>query len=192
MSRPISVNAVARLIECLLPRDVSEVVVGDLFEEFALRSQSARQSGAVNWFVLQAIRSVPRLLLLSVRRWSWLKSLSAALLAFMALERIEPAVRRWLAGNFDPSLTQQIVLSLFIGFAACACGGFLSTWMHRGSALLYSAIGTSFLVASIMSVDTTEPTWFLTSFVVIAVLAPIVGGVGFVTVANEWQRRRRS
>lgn len=192
MTRPIAVNGVASLIECLLPRDLSEIVIGDLFEEYGLRRKSTGSRGAVSWFVLQAITSVPSLLLLSVRRWSWLKALSAALIAFMVLERIEPAVRRWLAESFDPSLTQQIALSLFIGFAACACGGFLSTWMYRGSALLYSTIGTSFLLVSIVRVDTTEPAWFLTSFVVIAVLAPIVGGVGFITFANGWRKRKRS
>jgi hypothetical protein len=192
MTRPVAVACIARLIECVLPRDLSEVVIGDLYEEFELRTQSTQRKRAVTWFVFQAVRSIPRLLLLSVKRWSWLKSLGVAVVAFVVLDRLEPLVRRWLANNFEPNVTQQIVLSLLIGFAACACGGFLSTWMQRGSAWIYSVIGSSFIVSAIVQVETYERLWMLTAFLAIAIVAPIIGAVGFISFVNQWQKRRRS
>jgi hypothetical protein len=180
------------LIECLLPRDLSDVVIGDLCEEFALRVHATQRRRAVSWFVLQSARSIPPLLFLSIKRWSWFKSLGVSAVAFVVLGELEPLVHRWLAGNFDPGVNQQIAMSLLVGFAACACGGFLSTWMHRGSALLYSAIGASFMVAAIASADTTARPWMLTAFLVIAIVAPIIGGVGFITLANQWRNRKRN
>jgi hypothetical protein len=190
--RPFAAEVAARLIECLLPRDLSEPVVGDLYEELALRARSPEPRRAVAWFMLQALSSVPRLFLMSVRHWFWFKSLGVAAIAFLVLGQVEPLVHRWLAGNFEPSVNQQIALSLLVGFTACACGGFLATWMRRGSALFYSVIGTGVMVSAIASVDTNEPVWFLTAFVLIATLAPIVGGLGFVALANRWQKRRRN
>jgi hypothetical protein len=191
MTRTVAVRCVAGLIECLLPRDLSEVVIGDLCEELALRLQSAQRRRAVWWFLLQAARSVPPLLFLSVKRWSWFKSLGVAAVAFVVLDQLEPLVRRWLASNFEPSVNQQIVISLLIGFAACACGGFLATWMRRGSAWIYSVIGASFMIAAIARVESSERLWMLSAFLVIAIAAPIIGGVGYVAVANQWKMRKR-
>jgi hypothetical protein len=189
--RPLPVRVIARLTECLLPRDPADAVIGDLLEEFSVRAQTMRQVRATAWFAGQAVRSVPRLLLLSVNRWSWLKSLGVAVLAFEVLERLEPIVRRWLVTSLEPDINERIVISLLVGFASCACGGCLATWMRRGSALIYSAIGTSFLVYASVTMDVDEPLWIPTAFIVTALLAPIIGGVGFIFLADHWQRRRR-
>jgi hypothetical protein len=115
-----------------------------------------------------------------------------AAVAFIVLDQFEPLVRRWLASNFEPSVNQQIVISLIVGIAACACGGFLSTWMRRGSAWIYSAIGASFMVAAIARVETSERLWMLSAFLVIAIAAPIIGGIGYIAVANQWKIRKRN
>ena len=191
MTQPIAVRFVTGLLECVLPTDLSEVVIGDLCEEFGLRSRSTRRGQAIWWFTVQSARSVPRLLFLSVKRWSWFYSLGVAALAFLVLDRLEPLVRRWLWSNFEPSVLQQIAVSLTIAFLACACGGFLATFMRRGSAWIYSAISASFIVAGIARVETSEQLWMLSAFLIIALAAPIIGGVGCIAVVNQWKSRKR-
>jgi len=190
-SRPVPVKVIARLAECLLPRDLGDAVIGDLLEEFSVRAQTTRQVRATTWFAQQAVRSVPRLLLLSVNHWSWLKSLGVAVLAFEVLERLEPIVRRWLLTSLEPGINERILISLVVGFASCACGGCLATWMRRGSALIYSVIGTSLLVYASVTMEVDEPLWIPTAFIVTALVAPIIGGVGFISLADHWQRWRR-
>lgn len=187
-----SVVCLTRLIESLLPQGLSEPMIGDLYEEMALRAETKRARRRAVWFASQACRSLPRMFLLSLKRWYWLKSLAIAALTFWLLGQLEPLVYRWLGNNFEPNVTQQIVISLAIGFASCASGGFVSTLMHRGSALLYSAIGTTFMVYGITVGGSSAPTWYLTAFVLIALIAPIVGGAGFASLAHRLQRRRRS
>lgn len=189
MRRSFAVRFAARLLECLLPRDLSEVVVGDLYEELAIRERTVPRARACIWFMGQVARSLPRLMIFTVDYRSWLKSLAVAAVAFLVLRQIEPPVHRWLGKTFEPGVNTQLLVSMLIGFASCACGGFLATWMHRGSALIYSAIGTSVLVFAIARVDVGEPLWIPASFVLIAMIAPIIGGVGFITLAGRRRRR---
>lgn len=178
-------------MECLLPRDIGEIVVGDLNEEFVLRAQATSRARAIRWFAAQAARSVPRLLLQSLRRWSWLKSLGVALAAWLALGLVEPYAHGVLSGFVDAGFRMQLVIDLAVGFAACACGGFLATWLHRGSALLYSLIGTGFLASMMTGANPELPAWFLAAFLAIALVAPIIGGSVFVSLAGRPGKPKR-
>lgn len=191
VTRPLAITSLSRLMECLLPHDVGELVVGDLNEEFALRVQSTSRTRATWWFVVQAAGAVPRLLVLSVRRLSWFKSLGVAVAAYLVIGLVEPYMHRALSAFIEPGFHVRLVIDLCVGFTACACGGFLSTWVHRGSALLYSVIGTGFLATAMTRANPDLPSWFLTAFLVVALVAPIVGGVAFVSCANRMTRRKR-
>lgn len=188
--RPLAVKLFSGLMECLLPRDLGELVVGDLNEEFVLRMRSMSGARATGWFAMQAAVSVPRLLVLSVRRLSLFKSLSVAVAAYLAFGLVEPYMHRVVSLFVEPGFHIQLILDLCVGFTACACGGFLSTWIHRGSAVVYSLIGTGVLASMMMTrVNPDLPSWFLTAFLVVAFVAPIVGGVAFISCANRLARR---
>lgn len=196
VNRPLAVIWISRLMESLLPRELGELAVGDLNEEFALRirsrSRSRPRGGATAWFAMQAAASVPPLLVLSVRRLSWLRSLGVAVAAYLALGLVEPYMHRAMSLIIEPGFRMQLIIDLCIGFMACACGGFLSTWAHRGSAVVYSLIGTGFLASMMMtSVNPDLPFWFLATFLAVALVAPIVGGVVFVSCANRLAGRHR-
>jgi hypothetical protein len=181
------------LLECVLPRDLGEIVAGDLNEEFALRANSTSRARATRWFALQVLSSVPRLLLLSAKRLSWFVSLGVAIAAYMALGFVEPYMHRLVSLIAQPGFQAQLVLDLCIGFAACACGGFLSTWVRRGSAVLYSLIGTGYLASMMVTSGTNPalPIWFPMAFLVVALIAPIVGGLAFVALVGRRARRNR-
>lgn len=190
MKTPLPVVLLSRLIECLLNRELGETVAGDLNEEFALRAHDASPPRATFWFAGQVLRSVPQLLWLSARRWSSLKAVAVAAIAYYVLGRVEPYMHGLVGLMVDPGLRMQMVLDLGIGFTACACGGFLSTWVHRGSAALYSLIGTGMLALAIARANPDLPTWFLTAFLFVAFVAPIVGGVVLVSIARIEASRR--
>lgn len=179
-------------MECLLPRELGELVVGDLNEEFALRARSQAGAGATAWFAMQAAASVPRLLVLSVRRLSWLRSFGVAVAAYLALGLVEPYMHRFMSLIIEPGFRLQLIIDLCVGFTACACGGFLATWIHRGSAAVYSLIGTGYLAAMMMTrVNPELPSWFLAAFLAVAFVAPIAGGVVFISCANRLAGRSR-
>jgi hypothetical protein len=191
LSRPLTVTCLSTLMECVLPRDLGELAVGDLNEEFALREQTTSRARASAWFAMQAAASVPRLLLLSVRRPSWLKSLGVAVAAYVALEFVEPYMHRFVSLFAEPGFNAALIIDLGVGFAACACGGFLSTWAHRGSAALYSVISTGFLAWAMRNANPDLPSWFLAAFLVVALAAPITGGAAFIACANRLKKRNR-
>lgn len=190
---PRTVGWLSGLMECLLPRELGEVAVGDLNEEFPLRAQATSRARATWWFASQAAMSVPRLLLLSTRRLSWLKSVGVAVAAYVALGYAEPYMHRFVSLIAEPGFRAQLVLDLCVGFTACASGGFLSTWVHRGSAVLYSLISTAYLafVMTRYGVNPELPAWFPVSFLVVALIAPIVGGFAFVSFARRWVKPTR-
>lgn len=191
MTPPLAVTCLSGLMECLLPRDIGEVAVGDLNEEFALRAQTVSRARATAWFLGQAVRSLPRLLAQSVRRWSWLRSLAVAVVAWYALGYVEPYAHRLLSAYIDAGFGMQRLIDLGVGFTACACGGFLATCLQRGSALLYSLIGTGFMATMMTGTNPELPSWLLAAFLATAFVAPIVGGVAFVSLAGRSARRRR-
>lgn len=192
VTRPLAVTWLSSLMECLLPRDLGELVVGDLNEEFALRIRSMSSARATRWFAMQAAASVPRLLVFSVRPLSWLKSLGVAVAAYLLLGQLEPYMHRLASLVIEPGFQLQLVIDLLVGFAACACGGFLSTWVHRGSAVAYSLIGTGFLTSMMMTrVNPSLPFWFPTAFLVVAFVAPIVGGIAYISCARRLAQRGR-
>jgi len=192
VTRPLAVMWLSRLMECLLPRDLGEVVVGDLNEEFVLRVQLMSDARATVWFAIQAAVSVPNLLMLSTRRLSWFKSLCVAAVAFLVLGQVEPYMHRFVSLIIEPGFRVQLLIDLCVGFTACACGGFLATWINRGSAALYSLISTGFLALMMMtSVHPDLPAWFLATFLVIALVAPVVGGFAYLSFANRLMNRYR-
>ena len=189
MSRPRAVSFGARLVESLLPPELGNAVVGDLYEEHALRSATVRRNSATGWFLLQVATSLPRLWLLSVRRWSWLKSLVVAFVAFEILGRLEPLAHRWVDSNLTMSAGVQMATALLIGFVSCTIGGFLANCVRRGSALLYAAMGGGLMGWAIVRFGPGEPLWLTAAFVSIAVVAPVLGGVGYVVLADRWRKR---
>ena len=56
LSRPLTVTCLSTLMECVLPRDLGELAVGDLNEEFALREQTTSRARASAWFAMHALR----------------------------------------------------------------------------------------------------------------------------------------
>ena len=71
-------------------------------------------------------------------------------------------------------------------------GGFFTATEAAAMAVVYSLISTGFLASMMMTrVNPDLPSWFLTAFLAVALVAPIVGGVTFITCANRLTGRKR-
>ena len=173
------------VLESLLPRDIGEIVAGDLTEEFQLRNQASSRARAILWLSWQVVTSAPGLLQLSVLRWSLFRSLTVALLAFGALIFVESCVRRVLEAVFEIRFPLNLCVDLLVGFAVCLGAGFCATWMHRGSAMPLALIGTITLGAMAFVQGAQAPHWYLTIFILIALFAPIAGGAVFIAKAKR-------
>jgi hypothetical protein len=168
---------------------MAEVLVGDLFEEYAIRVKSSQADSAVMWFLMQAVTSIPSLLFLPRQRWFWLKSLFVALIAVEVFMRLEPMVHSWIAGSYEFSLSQQIAITLGIAFLSCVCGGFLATLFQRGAGVLYSLIEASLMLFAIARLGESDPLWIPVSFLLISMIAPLIGAAGLVVLSNRWSRQ---
>ena len=185
MRPPLAIRAVASVMEAVLPRDVGEAALGDLNEEYLLRAQSTSSPRAAAWMTWQVASSMPRLFWMSAKRLSWLVTLGVAAGTFYVLGLIEPYMHRAIYGVIAPAFFWQLIVDLCVGFTACACGGFLATCLRRGSAAIYALIGTGYIVSGLPNVNPELPVWFVAAFLVVAFVAPLLGGAVFVAVSHR-------
>ena len=190
MSRPLSVTAIESFMEAVLPRQLGEVAVGDLVEEYRIRARTMSPAKSALWFAWQAGSSLPRLLLMSAKPLPVLLSLGVAGVCFYLLGFAEHYMHVALDAVYEPPTFFWLLISnLAVGFTACACGGFLSTSLRRGSAAIYSLIGTALIVSDLPHAGSEVPVWFAATFVVVAFVAPITGGAAFVALARRFPGR---
>jgi hypothetical protein len=82
MTGHVSLRAATWIFSQLAPRDESEAMLGDLYEEFALRAAAASTPAAARWCLRQIMTSTPALLWAGFRRGAWIPALIAAVLSF--------------------------------------------------------------------------------------------------------------
>jgi hypothetical protein len=71
-------HAAGWLLECLVPSRELEFVIGDLVEEYALRSRGSSTFPAAYWYTMQVCRSILPLLWTSTARAGWPGTLAIA------------------------------------------------------------------------------------------------------------------
>jgi hypothetical protein len=105
-------------------------MIGDLFEEYAIRWPSARTIGATFWCWRQVSLSAPPLLWTAIRRGRWVATLGVVLvlgLVVMALVVASDIVlARWLANNSAAlevgSITSFLLATMLGGYMAARIG----------------------------------------------------------------------
>lgn len=85
MTAHFALRAATWIFSQLAPRAESEAMVGDLFEEFALRTTMASASAATRWCLQQIMISALALVWAGFRRGAWIPGLIAAVLGFAAV-----------------------------------------------------------------------------------------------------------
>lgn len=136
---PGRVRIATALLSCLLPAEDVETIVGDLEEEYASRSRSAWARAGL-WYWMQAVRSLPILLWLPVRRGGLVSTAAVGLAACavqagvevatgFALTTVAPAHASWPAG-----------VALVVTLLSLTVVSYQSTQMRPGAATLIALV----------------------------------------------------
>ena len=159
------------LLACLLPERDREAVMGDLAEEYALRSRSASL-----WYWGQVYRSIPSMVWRSVSGGRWLPTLSVAMGAYIAAGAIEfvadLAISRWVA----PDAPVYAVLGLIAGLATMALGGYVAAWIRPGAATALAGIVMISVAVLMVTKSGAVPLWYQLAFLIAGPLASLAGG----------------
>lgn len=126
------------VLACALPPQDLELIIGDLEEEYVLRSRST--PGAFRWYWAQIIRSMPVLLWTPVRRGGWLPTLGAAVGACAVQAMIELATKFAILSLFPPDAWWPAVVTLVVTLPSLAFLSYLATRICPGAATMLTAL----------------------------------------------------
>ncbi len=175
---------------------LSEVVLGDLAEEFDQRVAFDGEVEARRWYVKEAIRAVPHLLrnalgqirvgeiprLIGVALYSWLALLPISLSAWVVVSLIMR-----LGGINLPTLAPTPTNPMFLGFVMLAMpvagvtGGYIAAWRNARAPLIGAAafgivLSCINLIAGLFFPSPLSPVSRITALTLFN-LAALVGGV---------------
>jgi len=165
-----------RLVSSLSPSPVFDAAIGDLAEEYHLRSQSMSHLRATSWYWGQVVRSLPVMWCAAVRRDGWLVTIGVALLAWIAASALEAVADLALAAWLGSDAPLVAFPGFAIGLAAMACGGYLAGRMRPPAVAMLGAM-VFIVVALLMIVDGhSAPLWYQMGFLLGGPLVSMAGG----------------
>jgi len=166
------------LLRCFVPAMDREEIMGDLAEEFSLRTQSP--GSCRSWYWGQALRSIPPIAWKAARQGGWIRTLLVGLGAYFAAGLLESAVYAAIQGitvNSDSSL--QPVLSLIIGLATMVGGGYVAARLRPGAEMVTSVTVFAAVVVLFAAQVGDAPLWYGLAFLIAGPLATLAGGALF-------------
>ena len=165
------------LLRCLVPATDREEIMGDLAEEFFLRTQSPRSCRS--WYWGQALRSIPPIAWNAARQGRWIRTLLVGLGAYFAAGLLESAVYAALSRTVNPDSSFQPVLSLIIGLATMVGGGYVAARLRPGAETVMSATVFVAVVLLFAAQVGDAPLWYGLTFLIAGPLATLAGGALF-------------
>lgn len=179
MTRTMAIWA-QRIVASLNLSPVFDAAIGDLAEEYQLRSQSMSHVRAASWYWGQVVRSLPVMWWAAVRRDGWLATIGVALLAWIAASVLEAVADFALVAWLDSDAPVTALPGFAIGLAAMACGGYLASRLRpRATPML---AGVVFVVVAVLMIADghSAPMWYQVGF--------LVGGPVMSMAGGAWRR----
>ena len=167
----------AWLLARLLPGRELEYVVGDLVEEYALRSRRASTLQVKSWYTMQICRSIAPLLWASIAREGWLSTVGIAGAAWVAASAAEALGIALLQFVLVATSVGFTVASVAIGIATIAIGGYVAGRIRPASPAVMAAIVLVAVLGLMITASGTAPLWYALVFLVGGPLAALGGGV---------------
>jgi hypothetical protein len=164
------------LLECVLPEEEREAVIGDLVEESALRARASTRATATWWCWGQVARSIPVVLCSNRRRRHWLGTLGVATAAYVAAGVLESLALFAISILLRPDAQLAIVLSVIVGLATMALGGYVAAWVRQGAASALAAIILISVAVLALTMPHSAPLWYGLTFLIAGPLAALAGG----------------
>jgi hypothetical protein len=164
------------LLESVVPARYREAMLGDLIEEYNLRTKSASPLTAPGWFWSQACRSIASTGWSSLRSGNWLISMSIAAGVYIVMAMLKLAADSMISKLVAPQQATQVVLAPVVFLSAAAIGGCVAARASRG-AMIFLALMVMITVAiSIERKVCTIPVpwWYEFGFLTLGPLAVLI------------------
>lgn len=182
--RRVGVDWLEMLLKCLLPKDTSEAIAGDLEEELLQRAQSDSRFQAVCWYWRQVAGSVLLLACASMRKGGP-ATIGVAVVAYVAASLTELATGAVASTLLPLGGAHRLFVELIVGFAAFAAAGYFATGVRRGAAVPLAFMVVAVVVILILEIPDSVPYWYAVAFLIIAPAAPLAGALLFVRRSHE-------
>ena len=164
------------LFECLLPARELEYVMGDLVEEYALRSRRSSALPVRYWYTMQICRSIVPLLWASIARAGWPSTLAIGGAAWITASVAETVGIALLQVVLAPQSVFFTAASAAIGLATMVGGGYVAGRMRHSSPMVMAAIVLLVVVGLMTTASGSAPLWYAIVFLVGGPLATVGGG----------------
>ncbi len=125
-----AVDVATWMFSRLVSKGEREPLLGDLAEEYALRTNAASASAAFKWYLRQICASAPPLLYAQLARAGWIATAGVALLAYIGAGLAELMVHRVISSS--PAVYNP--LGLVITFPMVVLIGYFAARFRRRSA----------------------------------------------------------
>jgi hypothetical protein len=128
------------LLKSVLPVPYRDAMLGDLVEEYSLRVESTSRSAATRWFWSQACRSIPFMVVSSLRSADWLMSLRIATGVYVVMGMIKVAAELIISKLVAPELPVRVVLAAIVFLATTSIAGWVAARIRPGSTIFLALI----------------------------------------------------
>jgi hypothetical protein len=135
VSRP---RVASSLLGWILPARDVEVVIGDLEEEYRLRSPAS--GSALPWYWMQVFRSMPVLLWVSIRRGEWLLTAGVVIAACVVQAAIELTVNAARSNLVSPDTSWPVALSACVTLASLLAVSYAATRIRPAAGMWLTAM----------------------------------------------------
>jgi len=176
MSRSSPPTFACWLLKTVVPTPYREAILGDLIEEYTLRTESTSRFSASRWFWSQTCRSVPSMVWSSLRSRNCLMSMSIAMSVYIVMEILAYAadltISKWVA----PQPTTHVILAPIIFLTTTAIGGCVAARFRPGATIVLALMVMITVAISIdLKVCTIPvPWWYEFGFLTLGPLAVII------------------
>ena len=170
-----------RLLESVLPDPYREALLGDLIEEYALRTESTSRFTASRWFWSQACRSVPSMFWASLRRGNCFISISIAMGVYFFMATLKFAADLMITKLASPDQTTQVILAPIVFLVTTAIGGCVAARIRRGTTI-FLALMVTVTVAILINLRICSipvPWWYQLGFLALGPMTVIIAPAFF-------------
>jgi len=176
MSRSSPPTFACWLLETVVPTSYREAILGDLIEEYTLRTESTSRFTASRWFWSQTCRSVPSMVWSSLRSRDCLISISIAVGVYIVMEILEYAAHLTISKWVFPQPTTYVFLAPVVFLTASSIGGCVAARICRGATKFLALIVMITVAVSIYLKVCTIPVpwWYEFGFLTLGPLAVII------------------
>jgi hypothetical protein len=170
--RDLALNVATWLFARFVSKRDREPLLGDLAEEYALRTRAVSSSAALGWYLRQVFASIPPLVGLRLTRAVWLATLGVALVAYVAVGVTQAIIYWAIPSSVAPVYSP---LGLIAVFPMVALIGYVAEGFRRRAALILGAMMLLAMTALTLWGSEDAPLWYRVAYFLVGPAAALIG-----------------